>query len=42
MCIRDRALIVEMAGMLLGRLEIFILLAGIRTLFLRLKIAICR
>ena len=36
------ALIVEMAGMLLGRLEIFILLAGIRTLFLRLKIAICR
>ena len=36
------ALIVEMAGMLLGRLEIFILLAGIRTVFLRLKIAICR
>ena len=36
------ALIVEMAGMLLGRLEIFILLAGIRTVFLRLKAAISR
>lgn len=34
------ALIVEMAGMLLGRLEIFILLSGIHAGFLRLKNAV--
>ena len=34
------ALIVEMAGMLLGRLEIFIVLIGIRTLFQQIKAAL--